>query len=932
MKNLKKVLALGLALVMMLGMFTIASAAETKKVATEFSDWATIEHKDAVSLMVDLGIITGKPDGTFDPKGTIDRASWAKMVYFAATGSDDADAYLGTATGLKDIVGKTWAESYISYLAAMKYVSGDNYGNFNPTNNVTVAEANKMMLCVLGWDAEDRGYQNDAAWSGNIMTDAKREGLMKNVDREQTALVPLTRENAAEIVYNALQTRLVEGENGRDNGDKFIVKYNRKAYSLGYDVFGLSSVTLTVKELKDGKAVFAENTGDDGILANNLNEKVSATLSDVGQVVTVFYKGIAVYKADGSIEKYKFDECVSSRVAQADTTPVKVITGGVNWTNTFDADHKDYCGYKLQSAATGDNYKTVTYYVNGDYKGATQPSGIASGNVVELYDFKDAAGDAGSDGLIDTVKVYNYSVKIATGATETRTQNDKLQVRVPGVTSGWVEAAKVEGYDGIAKDDVLLTYSNAGSTVIEKAAKVDGNKISAKDKDNKVTINGTKYAQSALTPAKIGDITTFTAYDVNGSKDNEYNFFLDKNGDVCHAALISEGTDKSKVAIVLDAWENFNGNDGSSVARTKLLFTDGTVDTVDVSKIDGTKIDSKNATTQSAAIKAQAEKAFFNYKVDSNGKYELTEMKDDTNSTEDDWDGYVTTTLTPANGIDQKPAYNAGTTSSNSKTLFIVAKGNDSDGYAYSTYTSFENVPKMDAKNDTKGMQAGMFLAEKAGDPAKYVYIKTADFTGDGADGLYFLVDNSYSIDTNGDYTISVVTPNGVKDTLVVSAEVAQDSLGLNKNGVTPKVEQFFAVKNVNDSNVVTTVDTATDTTAHTIDSIGNKVIKTNNVTYTYDNATVFVVIDYKVDENGGKDDTAATTWTFDTCGSFDPENVEIEAENDGAEDPDKAFDAVSCVVKAETNKPANFVYIVRYANDNKEAPTAPVTPPATQE
>lgn len=69
MKNLKKVLALGLALVMILGMFTIASAAETKKSATEFTDWNEVEHKDAVALAVDLGIISGKPDGSFDPKG-----------------------------------------------------------------------------------------------------------------------------------------------------------------------------------------------------------------------------------------------------------------------------------------------------------------------------------------------------------------------------------------------------------------------------------------------------------------------------------------------------------------------------------------------------------------------------------------------------------------------------------------------------------------------------------------------------------------------------------------------------------------------------------------------------------------------------------------------------------------------------------------------
>ena len=79
MNNLKKVLALGLALVMLLGMFTIASAAEAK-VATQLSDWDSISHKNAVALNVDLGIIVGKPDGSYAPAENIDRASWAKLA------------------------------------------------------------------------------------------------------------------------------------------------------------------------------------------------------------------------------------------------------------------------------------------------------------------------------------------------------------------------------------------------------------------------------------------------------------------------------------------------------------------------------------------------------------------------------------------------------------------------------------------------------------------------------------------------------------------------------------------------------------------------------------------------------------------------------------------------------------------------------------
>lgn len=898
MKNLKKVLALGLALVMMLGMFTIASAAETKKVATEFSDWASIEHKDAVSLMVDLGIINGKPDGTFDPKGTIDRASWAKMVYFAATGSDDADAYLGTTTNLKDIVGKTWAESYISYLAAMKYVSGDNNGNFNPTNNVTVAEANKMMLCVLGWDAEDRGYQNDAAWSGNIMTDAKREGLMENVDRAQTALVPLTRENAAQIVYNALRTKMVEGENGRDNGDKFIVKYNRKSYTLGYDVFSLIETTNIVKKLDDeGKAEFA-STFVNGFTADG---KISATLADVGQKVTVFFEGTQNYNNNGDLVT-TLKKVVSSRVAGANNSPLKVLTGGVDWDVTFakqvnGKDNDDYCGFQLQSILTGDkDIKNVTYYVNGVEKSTAAEADIKSGNVVELYDFK------GDDGLIDTIKIYEYTAKKASGDVETRTSGGKQQIRIPGVVTSWTDPAKVVGYEGIEEGDVVLMYDNSKNYVIETPEKITG-KVAKKSQDNKLTINGTKYAQSGLiadSATKVGEISDFASFDVEGNKSEEFDMYLDKNGDIVYGIQITEGTDKTKVAIVLDAWENFNGSDGSSVARTKLLFTDGTVETVDVSKIDGTKITSTNATTESTEIKNKAEVAFFNYKVDSNGKYELTEMANGA-----DWANVeVDTNATDNLGIDQTAKFD-GVNVANSKTLFIVAKGNDDDGYTYSTYTGFKNVPKMNVNNDAlkvNGLVKGIAIAEKATDPMKYVYLKSTGFVGDGSDGLVYLVDAKYSIDTNDNYTINVVDAKGNKDELIVSAAVAQDRLKLNKEGQAPEVGKFFEIKSYDENSVVTGISDPTAATM-ALASIGNDIIKENDTSVSqYDDATVFVVIDLKAENDDHVNE-------FDSCGTFDPDNFEYSA---GEEETD-VYSSVKWIA-VPADKTAEFVYVVRIA------------------
>ncbi|MEG2119890.1 MAG: S-layer homology domain-containing protein, partial [Pseudoflavonifractor sp.] len=95
MRNLKKVLSMALAIVMMLGMMTFASAAEEKKTeapkkvttAADLSDMDKVVNKEAVSLLVDLKVVEGTDKGTFDPTGDVTRAVMAKLIYVAKMGA-----------------------------------------------------------------------------------------------------------------------------------------------------------------------------------------------------------------------------------------------------------------------------------------------------------------------------------------------------------------------------------------------------------------------------------------------------------------------------------------------------------------------------------------------------------------------------------------------------------------------------------------------------------------------------------------------------------------------------------------------------------------------------------------------------------------------------------------------------------------------------
>ncbi|KAB4861417.1 S-layer homology domain-containing protein, partial [Bacteroides thetaiotaomicron] len=171
MRNLKRVLSLALASVMLLGMMVVgASAAD--KTAADLTDMDKVTNKEAVALMVDLGIIVGKPDGTFAPTEGVDRATMAKLICYVLMGDTDPALFEGTKTDLTDI-DSSWAEGYIKFCYSNGIITGDGKGHFFPTEPVTVVQAAKMLLVAIGYNAENRGYSNDANWSTNIMRDAQ---------------------------------------------------------------------------------------------------------------------------------------------------------------------------------------------------------------------------------------------------------------------------------------------------------------------------------------------------------------------------------------------------------------------------------------------------------------------------------------------------------------------------------------------------------------------------------------------------------------------------------------------------------------------------------------------------------------------------------------------------------------------------------------
>ena len=151
----------------------------------------------------------------FQPNGTLTRAQMAKMITIISLGNVDPSAFLGTVTDLKDINGH-WGEAYIKYCYSQGIISGRGNGIFDPNANVTAVEAAKMLLTAIGYNADVQVYTGPS-WKINTIRDAQTSGFFENLS--VTADKVLTRDEAAQMIYNAVDATLIQKTSSVDRTD-----------------------------------------------------------------------------------------------------------------------------------------------------------------------------------------------------------------------------------------------------------------------------------------------------------------------------------------------------------------------------------------------------------------------------------------------------------------------------------------------------------------------------------------------------------------------------------------------------------------------------------------------------------------------------------------------------------------------------------------
>lgn len=195
MKLRKALTALALCLCMMTGLLPAGAA---------YQDISGGELTLAAATLTSLGVVNGYPDGGFHPGDGLDRGQFCKLAVLAGGYADQLTA-AAYQTVFDDVPANHWAAKYINLACSLGLVSGYGNGSFGPDDPVTLGQAAKVLLGLLGYTTEDIG----PFFPEDYLTRAASLDLTEGMELEDT---PLTRGDTALLLYRLLSLPIKEGK------------------------------------------------------------------------------------------------------------------------------------------------------------------------------------------------------------------------------------------------------------------------------------------------------------------------------------------------------------------------------------------------------------------------------------------------------------------------------------------------------------------------------------------------------------------------------------------------------------------------------------------------------------------------------------------------------------------------------------------------
>ncbi len=594
MRNLKRALSLALAAIMLIGMMVVSASAASYN---DLTDKDQIVNKDAVSMLVTLGVIEGKPDGSYAPTEGVDRAQMAKMISVIMNqGVDNGALYENSPSGLTDI-SSHWAKGHINYCYTTGIIAGRGNGKFDPDAGVTGSEAAKMLLVAAGYDPAIEGLTG-TDWEINTNALASKLGIFRNF--KGSVAEPLSRDNAALLIYNALDVEMIESYT--NNGYAMAYSDARTILSSMYGVYKVEGVVVGNKwaeldktdsdsALKDGKTVLdnvvlyssttSNTTKDEGVAqSGKIAFNVDTPVDFLGKTVTMYIEKTTILSDSKVLGVSTKDDVNVINATAATQSTVKDYLKGTGVAVTKGTEFYVNYGYCKTEEDAHNLINDYSYAANNSDKFNL------NGVDVEIID-NNNDGDAEyvlfTRETLSEVRTYSEKNETISFYAPGYDKNNELANKTVTETEDFED---VVFNDEVTTDDLILYVQYGGRTYISAPEVVTG-KMTRVDRDKAdelfITVDGEEYRQSyILDAASLVDVD-LTRFDIADAKnepgfDNSYDFVLDSNGYVIAIRPAEEVV--TNYALVVDSAWTLNALDRSG--QVKILMTDGTVKTYSI--------------------------------------------------------------------------------------------------------------------------------------------------------------------------------------------------------------------------------------------------------------------------------------------------------------------------------------------------------------
>ena len=218
MRNLKRVLSLGVTAAMISGLMIMGSS------AASYADVSSEDNVEAIDVLQAVGVMVGDEDGNFNPDEYVTRNEMA--VVMSNLLALNVSNFTSSSIPFTDV--PDWAAPYVAACYADGITSGTSDTTYGGDDTVTAAQAGLMMLKALGYFQYSSDFGSD--WQLSAVRQASSIDLYDGVDAGASSA--MTRNEVAQLALNALEATMVEPSS---DGSTIVVGDITVSSNVSYD-------------------------------------------------------------------------------------------------------------------------------------------------------------------------------------------------------------------------------------------------------------------------------------------------------------------------------------------------------------------------------------------------------------------------------------------------------------------------------------------------------------------------------------------------------------------------------------------------------------------------------------------------------------------------------------------------------------------------